>query len=67
PAYGATTTNNPRPRYIVLDIPEKIQVTNAEIHNEYSYLVNLAVEEAHYDIKKIVELIGKIEYRFLTI
>ena len=62
PAYGATTTNNPRPRYIVLDIPEKIQVTNAEIHNEYSYLVNLAVEEAHYDIKKIVELIGKIEY-----
>ncbi len=62
PTYRGTTTNNPRPRHMLLDIPEKIQVTDEEIQNEYDYLLSLAVDEADSDVTRLVELTGKIEY-----
>ncbi|ORU01213.1 hypothetical protein D081_0032 [Anaerovibrio sp. JC8] len=62
PSYGCTSMNNPRPRYLLLDIPEKINVTSAEISNEYAYLLGLAVDEAQCDVNKIVDLTSKITY-----
>lgn len=62
PSYGFTTINNPRPRYLLLDIPEKIKVTRAEVYKEYDYLFGLAFEEAQCNIRRIVELTYTLGY-----
>lgn len=62
PTNWRTTTNNPRPRYLVLDIPKEIKITRVEVQKAYDYLLTLAVEEAQCDVTRIVELIDKVEY-----
>lgn len=54
------TTENPRPKYLQLDIPEEISVTNADIYKCNSYLLNFAVEITREDQNKIIDLIDEI-------
>lgn len=55
-----STSGNPRPKYLKLEIPEEVKVTNAEAHECYVYLVELAVDTARNENEKLVELIDQL-------
>ena len=48
-----STSGNPRPKYLKLEIPEEVKVTNAEAHECYVYLVELAVDTARNENEKL--------------
>ena len=47
-----STSGNPRPKYLKLEIPEEVKVTNAEARECYVYLVELAVDTARNENEK---------------
>lgn len=57
-----TTADNPKPKYLSLAIPEKITVTKAEVYEQYTYNLELAVETAEGDVEKCEILAKQIEY-----
>ena len=59
-----STSGNPRPKYLKLEIPEEVKVTNAEAHECYVYLVELAVDTARNENEKLVELIDQLGYMY---
>lgn len=59
-----STSGNPRPKYLKLEIPEEVKVTNAEVHECYVYLVELAVDTARNENEKLVELIDQLGYMY---
>lgn len=59
-----STSGNPRPKYLKLEIPEEVKVTNAEVHECYVYLVELAVDTARNENEKLVELIDQLREEF---
>ncbi|RHG26291.1 hypothetical protein DW265_06720 [Dorea longicatena] len=59
-----STSGNPRPKYLKLEIPEEAKVTNAEAHECYVYLVELAVDTARNENEKLVELIDQLGYMY---
>ena len=61
-----STSGNPKPQYLKLDIPEKIKVTNVERDECYAYLLELAVDTARSENKKLVELIDQLGYMYET-
>ena len=64
PDNTSSTTDNPKPRYMSLSIPEEIKVTNAEVQECYAYLLELAVETVCDDIEKQVDLTDQIRYMY---
>ena len=62
PNNTTSTFGNPRPRYLSLIIPEKVNVTNKEVRECYSYLLELAVETVRDEIEKQLDLVDQIEY-----
>lgn len=59
-----STSGNPRPKYLKLEIPEEVKVTNAEAHECYVYLVELAVDTARNKNEKLIELIDQLGYMY---
>lgn len=59
-----STSGNPRPKYLKLEIPEEVKVTNAEANECYVYLVELAVDTARNENEKLVELIDQLGYMY---
>lgn len=59
-----STSGNPRPKYLKLEIPEEVKVTNVEVHECYVYLVELAVDTARNENEKLVELIDQLGYMY---
>lgn len=59
-----STSGNPRPKYLKLEIPKEVKVTNAEAHECYVYLVELAVDTARNENEKLVELIDQLGYMY---
>ncbi len=66
PGRTMTATENPKPQYMSLTIPEKIKISNEEIHKEYAYLLELAVEIVSTNIRKLDELTDQIGYMYET-
>lgn len=64
PSKTRSTSGNPRPKYLKLEIPEEVKVTNAEAHECYVYLVELAVDTARNENEKLVELIDQLGYMY---
>lgn len=64
PGQTTTTSGNPRPRYMSLKIPEEISVTNADVHECYAYLLELAVETVREDTEKQLDLVNQIGYMY---
>lgn len=64
PNNTTSTSGNPKPRYMSLSIPEEIQVTNAEVQECYSYLLELAVEIVHEETEKQLDLVDQIGYMY---
>lgn len=58
------TTDNPKPQYLTIYIPEEVKVTNKEVHECYNYLLELAVDTAHNEIEKMIDLVDQIEYMY---
>ena len=59
-----STSGNPRPKYLKLEIPEEVKVTNAEAHECYVYLVELAVDTARNENEKLVMIIEQLGYMY---
>lgn len=64
PNQTTSTSDNPRPQYLSINIPEEIIVTNSEVYECYGYLLELAVETVRNEQKKIVDLISQIEFMY---
>lgn len=64
PNKTTSTTGNPKPQYMSLSIPEDVKVTNAEVRECYSYLLELAVEIVHEETEKQLDLVDQIEYMY---
>ena len=62
PNQTATTSVNPKPKYMQLSIPEEVTVNNAEVNECYAYLLELAVENTCNEVGKIADLIDQIGY-----
>ncbi len=60
PGRTSCAFNNPKPRYLPLVIPEKLKITNVEVHDMHSYLLDLAVTKVTNDTLKQVELVDQL-------
>lgn len=64
PGHTTTTTENPKPHYLLLLDSEKITVTNKALYEEYACLLELAVESAENEVGKLAELADQIKYMY---
>jgi len=62
PNNTTSTSGNPKPRYMSLNIPEEVKVTDAEVHECYSYLLELAVGIVCEETEKQLDLVDQIGY-----
>lgn len=62
PDFTSATSENPKPKYLSLAIPDKISVTYSEIYAVYDYLLELAIELAHNQPEKQIYLVDQIRY-----
>ena len=60
PNHIRTASNNPRPQYMNLSIPEKINVSRTEFSACNAFLLELAVETVSNEKEKQVELIDQL-------
>ena len=59
-----STSDNPKPQYLKLEVPEEVKVTNEEVNKCYAYLLELAVDTARDENEKLVELIDQLRYMY---
>lgn len=62
PNQTRTTSGNSKPEYLLLEIPEKIEITNAEVYEQYDFNLELAVEVSENEIEKLAFLAKQIAY-----
>lgn len=62
PNQTTVTTSTPRPRYLNLTIPEKIEVSQDEIDEQYQFILTLAVDAAQDRVERMADLAGEIQY-----
>lgn len=62
PNQTLSTTGNPRPKYLKVDIPEEIHISYGDLEDQYSFIINLAIEAAENDCEKIASLVEVLEY-----
>ena len=62
PNRTTSTTRTPKPQYLTIKMTEKTEVTNKELIDEYSYLLNIAVETCSNNAEKLAELSDQLVY-----
>lgn len=62
PNCTSSTTANPRPQLLQLEIPAEITVTNQELQDQYACYLEWAVSVASAEIEKLAELTEQMEY-----
>ena len=62
PNFTSATSDNPKPKYLSLVIPDKISVTYSEIYAVYDYLLESAIDLAHNQPEKQIYLVDQIRY-----
>ena len=62
PDFTSATSENPKPKYLSLAIPDKIRVTYSEIYAVYNYLLELAIDLANNQPEKQIYLVDQIRY-----
>lgn len=62
PNQTRTTSGNSKPEYLLLEIPEKIEITDAEVYEQYDFNLELAVEVSKNEIEKLAFLAKQITY-----
>ena len=62
PNQTRTTSGNSKPEYLLLEIPEKIEITDAEVYEQYDFNLELAVEVSENEIEKLAFLAKQIAY-----
>lgn len=60
PNQTRTTSGNSKPEYLLLEIPEKIEITDAEVYEQYDFNLELAVEVSENEIEKLAFLAKQI-------
>ena len=62
PNHTSSTTGNPKPKYLAIEIPDEIKVTVKDVHDEYAFLLELAMDTASDNPQKLSELVDQIGY-----
>ena len=62
PNQTRTTSGNSKPEYLLLEIPENIEITDAEVYEQYDFNLELAVEVSENEIEKLAFLAKQIAY-----
>lgn len=62
PNQTRTTSGNAKPEYLLLEVPEKIEITKAEVYEQYAFNLELAVEISKDKIEKLSILAKQIRY-----
>lgn len=62
PGQTQTTSDNPRPQYYDINIPQQISVTNRELAEQNSYYMELAVDFAENSVERIAFLADMLKF-----
>ena len=62
PNQTRTTSENPKPQYLSLEIPEEIKVSTAELYEQYAFNLDMAVKAAADRMDRLTALTKYIEY-----
>ncbi len=59
---NSVTSGTVKPKYLKIQIPEKIKVADGQTHQIYNCCFSLALEIASQDAQKVSELVGSVFY-----